>query len=282
MPVREKTTVMKTESAELGLLVPTADFRFVTTESVAGGGSAVHLSNQRMFSGIARYIIQRTQLEEAHITAALGRAGRELIASRGTAMILSRLCRLMIEILGCECSHTFVWQPRENAYVAVSGSGDMTAQWASIRTLRLPRPRVSRLLARLNRQGCVQVMQPRSQDLLPAMLLEQCGLRVCLYVGLRRGADLIGFQTAGYRCWVEPFTMQQQRIAVGVAGLASMALEHARLAETLAYANRLKAEFTAAMSSSLRRPTLCRARAARRGGRRQPHPRRRAPAYPGS
>jgi GAF domain-containing protein len=271
---------MKTGSAEFGKLLRTVDFRFVSAPGPAEwDGSAPRLTNPRTFAGIARFVIQRTQAEEAHMWAALGRVGRELIPLHSPAMILDRLCRLTVEILGCECSHSLVWQPWNNAYGAVCGFGDTAAQWDAIRCQSLPSAGIAPLLASLARHGTAQVVTSSSEPLLPVSHLQGSGLSVCLCASVQCGSALVGIQTAGYRSRVAPFTLQQERLAAGITRLASLVLEQARLAETLQRANGLMADLPAALSASLRRSTFGAAQAARQGGRRPPHRRRRAPAH---
>jgi signal transduction histidine kinase len=75
-----------------------------------------------------------------------------------------------------------------------------------------------------------------------------------MYVALRRGDETIGFLSAAYRGRDTRFTERQQHIALGIAQLASMALENARLVEEARRASQLKTEFVSTMSHELRTP----------------------------
>ena len=192
--------------------------------------------------------------DEAKIAAALARMGRELISSLDGSVLLDRLCQVTTEVLECDYSHTVLWRPEDGAYAPVAGYGDPPEQWESIRVVKVPREAISRFIERLDEADVVQVVTVAERGHPLASLLERYGTTVSMYVALRRGTEVIGFQIAGYRGHAAAFTRAQERAAGGIARLASLALENVRLVNELAQANRLKSDFVATMSHELRAP----------------------------
>jgi PAS domain S-box-containing protein len=191
--------------------------------------------------GFLSDVTERT--EQSITSSALARGGRELISSLETPVVLERLCRLTTEVLDCDFSSTWLVKPERGVYAAIAGYGLGSEQWDSVRLLELPADPATPLLTHLLHEDLAQVTCHSTEFPLVSTLLGHYDVGVVLCVALRRGGTIAGIHSAGYRHRDAAFTPMQERIARGIAHLASMALTNAMLFEELERAGRLKSEF---------------------------------------
>jgi signal transduction histidine kinase len=185
---------------------------------------------------------------EAWIGSAVARVAHALIPALDTPRLLDRLCTITADVLDCDTSHTLLWHAEDDMYCAVAAHGATPVEDAAAQGLRIPREALSVLFGR-DRHDVAELrdMVLRSAEGSAARP------RSFLCMALRIGHELAGAQVVARRDG-GPYSAEHQRIARGVAQIASIALANARLLEQLEQTNRYKSEFVSTMSHELRTP----------------------------
>ena len=191
---------------------------------------------------------------DAAVSRALARIGRELIASLDEPALLQRLCALSAEVLECDSSYTYLIGA-DGLVTVVAGHGCRAGEWNVLRRVRLTRDELEPLLRPLRATGFAHwdFAQP-GRRAVSDVINPDHPLGLGIYFALRKGDDLVGFQAAAFRDRCGTPTLYEGRLACGLSDLASLALETARLVEQLETANRFQSDFLANMSHELRTP----------------------------
>jgi signal transduction histidine kinase len=233
-------------------LLPPASFFLIAGQSLF---YAQHLAQKNAELGAAAGSLNQFNLrleEEAAVSAALLRAAQALTTSLEPHEILQRLNEVVREALPCDWSVTLLHDVQRNVYRVAAISGREPEIDEEVRNFEFPRGSIA-LLAAVAQQGVVAV-ESRNSDLFPGALMERWHMGSFLCADLQHAGVSIGLLAAGFNERTRPFSQPELRLFRSIAQQATVALENARLVESLRGASRLKSEFIGTMSHELRSP----------------------------
>ena len=192
--------------------------------------------------------------EEVQRASASLRLAEALVSAPATPRGYDDLCRTTTATLGADVGSSFLWVAREGVYAAVASHGGTAEAAEALRVLRFTPEMTAALLTPRTPAEWVRLEDLAPDDPVRQALVGAQRLVDALFIVLRRGGEVIGFHCAGLQRPGARFGAHHQRLAQGVAPIAALALEHARLSEQLERANRVKADFAGTMSHELRTP----------------------------
>lgn len=233
-------------------LLPPASFFIIASQSLFYAQHLEQKNKKLAAAAVSRHEANRRLEEEATIAAALLRAAQALTASLDPHQILTRLNEVIRDVLHCEWSVTLLRDQAAEVYRVAAISGTEPEIVDEVRTVAFP-VKSAALFAAAEREGMIAVEAPDS-PLFPAALMARWHVSSFLCASLERAGTVVGLLAAGFNERTGPFSQRETRLFRSIAQQAAIALENARLVESLRGASRLKSEFIGTMSHELRSP----------------------------
>ena len=194
---------------------------------------------------------RRALEEEARISAGVVSFARETLARLRDPALPEMVCARIAEQLGCDASFAIVWSDEDQASLIVGSHGLAEPAREVLALVRAPRAQTARFADVFARDDVAIARGPSKQF---AGLGLNADVTWRARLALRRENDLIGIISAFKRNRPEGFREADVRLARGLAQVASLAFESARLLASLDRASRLESRFVANMSHELRTP----------------------------
>lgn len=233
-------------------LLPPACFFLVASQSLF---YARHLAQKNSELELAAESLNQfnARLEEEHaISAALLRAAQALTTSLDPGEILGRLNDVVRSALPCDWSVTLLRDGQRNIYRVAAVSATEPDTIEEVRNFEFPSDSVA-LFAAVTQHGLVMVENPDSL-LFPGTIMDRWHVSSFVCADLRHAGSSIGILAAGFTERTGPCSAREVRLFQSIAQQAVVALENARLVESLRAASRLKSDFIGTMSHELRSP----------------------------
>jgi signal transduction histidine kinase len=240
------------ELISVGGLLPPASFFLIASQSLF---YAQHLAQKNVDLAAVAGSLNESNVrleEEAAISGGLLRAAEALTTSLDPHEILERLNDIVRQALGCDWSITLLHDKARDVYRVAGVSGTNREIVEEVRSFEFPLASAP-LFTMIAQQGILAV-EGRNSELFSGALMERWQLASFLCADLQRAGVSVGLLAAGFNERAGPFSAREQRLFRSIAQQAAVALENARLVDSLRSASRLKSEFIGTMSHELRSP----------------------------
>jgi serine phosphatase RsbU (regulator of sigma subunit)/putative methionine-R-sulfoxide reductase with GAF domain len=191
---------------------------------------------------IANARLHDAQHEEAWVSAALLQVAQALVSSADLSENLAKIVRLTPLLAGVDRCMIFLWEQSTQAFVPYNSHGLSKDQLAVYHEMRF-RSGEMPLLDRIRQsKGRVTVETEAESALIPVSVQQQFQVRSMLGVPLVSKQELLGALLVDYTQRASAFSPRRISIVEGIAHQAAIAIENARLYETVLQQERMSQE----------------------------------------